>query len=93
LEELVAIEGVKVSNREAAKGMPRQRGRPRMEHFVGLDVATLKTAVCVVDREGEIVFETEVETDPLVIAEILKPWARTLRGLEHFPLNMHHIHS
>jgi predicted NBD/HSP70 family sugar kinase len=46
-----------------------------MEHFVGLDVATLKTAVCVVDREGEIVFETEVETDPLVIAEILKPWA------------------
>lgn len=36
-----------------------------MEHFVGLDVATLKTAVCVVDREGEIVFETEVETDPL----------------------------
>ena len=83
LGELVAIEGVKVSNREAAKGMPQQRGRPRMEHFVGLDVATLKTAVCVVDREGEIVFETEVETDPLIIAEILKPWARTLRGLGH----------
>jgi transposase len=54
-----------------------------MEHFVGLDVATLKSAVCVVDREGEIVFETEVETDPVIIVEVLKPWAATLRGLGH----------
>lgn len=45
LGELVAIEGVGVSSVVAAGGVLRQRGRARMEHFVGVDVATLKSAV------------------------------------------------
>ena len=54
-----------------------------MEHFVGLDVATRSSALCVVDRHGEVVLEREIATDPDVIASVLRPYARTVRGLGH----------
>ncbi len=54
-----------------------------MEHFAGLDVGGKATAVCVVDGEGTVVFETEVETDPDILAKTLRPWRRTLRRCGH----------
>lgn len=54
-----------------------------MEHFVGLDVATRSSALCVVDRHGEIVLEREIATDPDMIAGALRPYTRTVRRLGH----------
>ena len=36
-----------------------------MEYFAGLDVAMEETAICVIDREGKVVLETMVTTDPV----------------------------
>jgi transposase len=54
-----------------------------MEHFAGLDVSMEETAVCVVDREGEVCLRTSVLTDPEAIAAALKPFARTLKRAGH----------
>ena len=35
-----------------------------MEYHAGLDVAMEETAICVIDREGKVVLETMVTTDP-----------------------------
>jgi transposase len=54
-----------------------------MEYFAGLDVASEETAICVVDRDGEIVLETSVATDPDAIFESLKRYVRSLRRVGH----------
>jgi transposase len=54
-----------------------------MEHFAGLDVSMEETAVCVVDREGEVCLRTSVVTDPEAIAAALMPFARTLKRAGH----------
>jgi transposase len=54
-----------------------------MEHFAGLDVGTKATALCVVDADGAIIFETEIATDPDGLARSLRPWRRTLRRVGH----------
>ena len=54
-----------------------------MEHFAGLDVGTKASSLCVVDSDGEIVFEAEAPTDPALIARALRPWRRTLRRAGH----------
>ena len=54
-----------------------------MEYFAGLDVGMEATAICVIDREGKVVLETSVTTDPDAIFEALKPYAAKLRRVGH----------
>lgn len=54
-----------------------------MEHFAGLHVSMEETAVCVVDREGEVCLRASVVTDPEAIAAALKPFAHTLKWAGH----------
>ena len=42
-----------------------------MKYYAGLDVAIKETFVCIVDEEGERVFESKVPTDPQPIYEEL----------------------
>lgn len=42
-----------------------------MEFFSGLDVSMERTAICVVDDQGEVQMQTEVVTDPDAIAAAL----------------------
>ena len=42
-----------------------------MEYFAGLDVSIEETAICVVGDDGKVVLETEVPTEPELIAEAL----------------------
>jgi transposase len=54
-----------------------------MEYFAGLDVAMEETAICVIDREGKVVLETMVTTDPDAIVKVLKPYLSKLRRVGH----------
>ena len=54
-----------------------------MEHFAGLDVATVDSALCVVDDAGEIVFEGKIPSEPGAIADALAPYAASLRRIGH----------
>ncbi|MBL8544298.1 MAG: IS110 family transposase [Hyphomonadaceae bacterium] len=54
-----------------------------MEHFAGLDVATVESALCVVDGAGKIVFEAKLASEPAAIAAALKPYAQSLRQIGH----------
>ena len=54
-----------------------------MEHFAGLDVGVKETSVCVVDKDGTILLEASVPTDPDILAATLKPWRRSLRRVGH----------
>ncbi len=50
-----------------------------MEHYAGIDVSVVSSSVCVIDKTGAIVLETTVETEPQDIADVLKPYAKTLK--------------
>ncbi len=53
-----------------------------MSVFAGLDVSSKHISVCVgVDKEGAVLFESEVLTDPKVIEEVLRPYRRRLRHI------------
>jgi transposase len=54
-----------------------------MEYFAGLDVAMEESAICVIDREGKVVLETKVTTDPDAIFKVLKPYVAKLRRIGH----------
>ena len=43
-----------------------------MAYYVGLDISMKETAIAIVDESGKYVFETNCETEPEVITEILK---------------------
>lgn len=43
-----------------------------MKYFVGLDVSLKKTAICVVDDEGNVACEAEADTEPLMLHAWLK---------------------
>src|SRR5512147_436014 len=60
-----------------------------MELYASLDVSLEKTAMCMVDRDGAIVLETVVASDPDAIAARLRPYAAFLCriGLEAGPLS------
>jgi transposase len=62
-----------------------------MGMFAGLDVGGKKTAVCVVDRAGKIVWQGMVDTHPEMIAAALKRWQGMLEkvGLESGPFTPH----
>lgn len=54
-----------------------------MEYFAGLDVAMEESSICVIDREGQVVLEGKVTTDPDAIFRALKPHVSKLRRLGH----------
>jgi transposase len=60
-----------------------------MELYAALDVALEKTSVCILDRDGSIVLETVVASEPEALAVCLAPHARSLvrLGLEAGPLS------
>jgi transposase len=43
-----------------------------MKHYVGLDVSMKKTSVCIVDEHGKIVHESEVATEPHILADAIE---------------------
>ena len=53
------------------------------EHFAGLDVATVESALCVVDGDGAVVLEAKIASDPSAIAAALAPFAASLRRIGH----------
>jgi len=55
----------------------------RVEGLGDLDVAMEETAICVIDREGKVVLETMVTTDPDAILKVLKPYLSKLRRAGH----------
>ena len=54
-----------------------------MEYFAGLDVSIEETAICVVGDDGKVVLESEVPTEPELIAEALERFAGRLRRVGH----------
>ena len=46
-----------------------------MEQYVGLDVSMEETSVCVIDKNGAVIFEGEVLTQPEAIGELLRQHA------------------
>jgi hypothetical protein len=59
-----------------------------MELYAALDVALEKTALCIVDRDGAVVLEANVASDPDAFANRLAPFRVDLvrLGLEAGPL-------
>ena len=43
-----------------------------MKHYVGLDVSMKNTSICIVNEQGKIVHESEVKTDPHVLADAIE---------------------
>ena len=58
-----------------------------MKRFAGLDVSLSTTAICVVDEEGQVVFEGAVATDPDLLAAALAAHAPDLVGQEAGPMS------
>jgi transposase len=54
-----------------------------MEYFAGFDVAMEETAICVIDREGQVILETKATTDPDALLRALRPYVPKLRRLGH----------
>jgi transposase len=53
-----------------------------MELYAALDVALEKTALCVLDRDGAVILETNVASDPDAIADRLAPLRADLARLD-----------
>lgn len=49
-----------------------------MKHYVGLDVSMKKTSVCIVNEQGKIVHESEVNTDPHSLADAIEKTGLTI---------------
>ena len=66
-----------------------------MEHYVGLDVSLKQTAVCVIDGEGERVWQGKCDSSPEALAEVIRKRApHVVRiALETGPLCVWHWHS
>lgn len=60
-----------------------------MRKVVGLDISLKKIAVCVLDRDGQLVWQGKVDAEPGPLAEKLRPWRDEidLVGLEACPLS------
>jgi hypothetical protein len=43
-----------------------------MQYFVGLDIAMITTALCIVNEKGKIICESTISTNPQTIDEYLK---------------------
>ncbi len=55
-----------------------------MSVYAGLDVSLKHTSVCIVEKEGAVLLERKVLSDPKAVAEALRPFAKNLRqvGIE-----------
>ncbi len=60
-----------------------------MEYYVGLDVAVKRTAICIVDRDGEVIREAALYTEPETLAAFLHGTGLRFKrvGLEAGPLS------
>lgn len=60
-----------------------------MRKVVGLDIPLEKTAVCLLDRDGQLVWQGKVDSEPGPLGEKLKAWwdEIDLVGLEACPLS------
>ena len=60
-----------------------------MQKVVGLDISLQKTAICVLDRDGQLVWQGKVDSEPGPLIEKLKTWQDEidLVGLEACPLS------
>ena len=43
-----------------------------MKQYVGLDVSQKETAICVVDQDGKVLFESKVPSDPGALAKAIR---------------------
>jgi hypothetical protein len=57
-------------------------GQTVLERFADLDVSLSSTAICVVDDQGYLAFESSVAIDPDAVAAVLVPHAPSCVGLE-----------
>ncbi len=59
-----------------------------MSYYVGLDVSVKHTAICIVDRDGEVVREAALCTEPETLSSFLDGTGLRLArvGLEAGPL-------
>ena len=57
--------------------------------FIGLDVSLAKTAVCVVDRDGAVLWQGKVKSEPEPLIARLAEWSGKidLAGIEACPLS------
>src|SRR5208282_4061662 len=62
---------------------------PSMGVFIGLDVSLAKTAVCVVDRDGRVLWQGKVPSEPEPLVKRLAEWSGVidLAGIEACPLS------
>lgn len=60
-----------------------------MRKVVGLDISLQKTAVCVLDRDGQLVWQGKLDSEPGPLIEKLRTWQDEvdLVGLEACPLS------
>ena len=63
--------------------------------YVGMDVSLEETSICVIDDDGEIVYEGTVTSEPAAIAEIIKAKAPDAKriGLETGPTTTRFWHE
>ena len=62
----------------------RRRGPAAMNLSAALDTSTSKTAICIVNsRDGAVVFEATVATDPAIIFAALAPYRARLERVGH----------
>jgi transposase len=43
-----------------------------MKHYIGLDVSTKETNICIVDEDGKIVFEGKAKSDPGALTDLVR---------------------
>jgi hypothetical protein len=57
-----------------------------MKQYVGLDVSLKETSICIVDKEGEVLREVKVATEPTAILAVLMDETLAIEriGLAHF---------
>ena len=83
-EDLAAAKACTAAASGASLAPVKRKRRSRMmEYFAGLDVSIEETAICVVGDDGKVVLETEVPTEPELIAEALERFAGRLRRVGH----------
>jgi transposase len=72
-----------------AKLLGFAEGDDQMPLYAALDVALEKTALCIIDRDGVVVLEINVPSDPAALADRLAPFRVDLArlGLEAGPLS------
>jgi transposase len=60
-----------------------------MRKVVGLDISLEKVAVCVLDRDGQLVWQGKIDSEPAALIEKLRLWQSDidLVGLEACPLS------